>query len=175
MLKVAIAFLAFVFFPVLVFAHAVIDGMQKPANTFQFVSVRITHGCGESPTHKVTVKLPDGLSRVSPRYKHGWSVTVNMRKLDEPVELHGQTMSEAVDSIVWEGGTLPDGMYDTFEFRAMMPHDEGGIYRFPTVQECDNGESIHWDEVPAEGQSPWELEEPAPFITLTAPVRQYQD
>lgn len=153
--------------------HAVIDDAQKPAATFQFVSVRITHGCGEAATNRVVVSIPPGLTRVSPAYKPGWSVEVTRRELDEPIEIHGQTISDSTDTIAWEGGPLPDGMYDRFEFRAMLPNAEGAVLRFPTTQYCVDGEAIAWDEVPEDGQSPWQLDEPAPFIVLTAPVRQY--
>ena len=153
--------------------HAVIDDMVKPAKTFQFISVRITHGCGEAATNKVVVKIPEGITRVSPAYKNGWTVSVKNRQMKNPVEQHGVTMTETADTITWEGGPLPDGLYDVFEFRALLPDNEGGIYRFPTVQECVDGGKIRWIQVPAEGQSPWELEEPAPFIQLSAPVKQY--
>ena len=42
----------------------------------------------------------------------------------------------------------------------------GTVIRFPVVQECVEG--LHrWIEVPAEGQDPDSVEEPAPFVTLT--------
>lgn len=159
--------------PVSLFAHAVIDDMVKPAKTFQFISLRITHGCGTAATNKVIVKIPEGVTRVSPAYKPGWSVSLSKRAMKNPVEQHGVKMTETADTITWEGGPLPDGMYDVFQFRALLPDDEGGIYRFPTVQECVDGGRIRWIQVPDEGQSPWELEEPAPFIRLGAPVQQY--
>ena len=155
------------------FGHAVIDEMVKPANTLQFVDVRITHGCGAAATNKVSVKIPEGIGRVSPAYKAGWKISTTMRKLAVPVTDHGITSTETVDTVVWEGGNLPDGMYDTFQIRAAMPNDEGGVYRFKTVQECVDGGTIRWIQEPAEGQSPWDLEKPAPFIELSAPVKQY--
>ena len=55
--------------------------------------------------------------------------------------------------------------------RLPEPEDAGGrggrVHLFPTVQKCEQGET-RWIEIPAEGESEEDLEEPAPAIALTA-------
>ena len=124
--------------------------------------------------NKVIVKIPDGITRVSPAWKPGWDITIAKRPLDTPYENEdGSQTTETADTVTWEGGPLPDGYFDVFLLRALIPDDEGGIYRFFTVQECVNGDKIRWIQVPAEGESAWTLPEPAPYIELSAPVKQY--
>ncbi len=150
------------------YAHAVIDEAQAYAGEFSFVTIRITHTCGDSPTNEVRVKIPDGVVRVSPRWMPGWSAEKHMRKLAEPYENEvGQLVTETVDEIIWRGGPLPAGYYLGFQIRALMPRTPGVTLWFKTIQRCD-GDSIRWIEVPTPGQSPWELETPAPFIELVA-------
>ena len=79
----------------------------------------------------------------------------------------GNLVTETVDEIVWSGGTLPDGYYGEFQVRALMPDEAGKMLWFKTIQNCEKG-SIRWIDVPTrEGQSPYELKEPSPFIRLT--------
>lgn len=148
--------------------HAVINEAEAYAGEFAFVTIRITHGCDAQPTREVRVKIPAGVTRVSPRYQVGWTAEKRMRKLTEPYENEvGQTVTETVDEIVWTGGALPDGYYGEFQLRMLMPKTPGETLWFKTIQHCDEG-NIRWIEVPAPGQSPYELDEPAPFVRLVA-------
>jgi uncharacterized protein YcnI len=89
-----------------------------------------------------------------------------MRKLPEPYANEvGQMVTETVDEIVWKGGELPDGYYGEFQLRVLMPDAPGTTLWFKTIQNCPDG-SIRWIEVPAAGQNPYELPEPAPFVKL---------
>ena len=62
--------------------------------------------------------------------------------------------------------SLAGGMYGEFQVRAMMPDTPGETLRFDTRQICEEGE-VSWSQSPAEGQNPYELAEPAPFIKIT--------
>ena len=76
------------------------------------------------------------------------------------------TLTEGVTEIAWSGGELPDEYYDEFVFRGRLTGFEPGtVLSFPIVQECTQG--VHrWIEIPAEGQDPDELDEPAPQLTI---------
>jgi len=52
--------------------HAVINETEAYAGEFAFVTIRITHGCDGQPSTEVRVKIPDGVTRVSPRFERGW-------------------------------------------------------------------------------------------------------
>lgn len=148
-------------------AHAVINEGTAEAGTFSFITLRITHGCGSSPTTQVRMKIPDGVIRVSPKYLENWSVETRLKTLDTPYrDEAGNLVTETVDEIVWSGGSLPDGYYGEFQVRALMPNEPGRVLWFKTIQNCEEG-TIRWIEVPTkEGQSPYELKEPSPFIRL---------
>lgn len=150
-----------------VHAHAVINEQSAEAGAFSFITLRITHGCGTSPTTQIRMKIPDGVIRVSPKYSEHWSVEKRMKTLDTPYrDEAGNLVTETVDEIVWSGGSLPDGYYGEFQVRALMPDEPGRILRFKTIQDCEEG-TIRWIEVPTkEGQSPYEFKEPSPFLRL---------
>ena len=124
------------------------------------------HGCDGAPTTEVRVELPDGITRVTPRAVSGWAVKIEMKTLDEPIMLHGFEVTEIVGAIDWSGGSFPDHAYEQFEFRMMMPDAPDTRLDFPVRQFCDDA-SLHWDNIAAENEDPWSLDEPAPFIRLT--------
>ena len=148
--------------------HAVIDEGAAVAGSFSFISLRVTHGCAASPTQEIRMKIPAGVTRVSPEYRTGWSIEKKMRKLETPYENEaGHLVSEMIDEIVWSGGSLPDGYYGVFQIRALIPDTPGVTLWFKTIQNCAEG-TIRWIEVPAsEDQNPYELKEPSPYLRVT--------
>jgi len=148
-------------------SHAVINEGTAVAGSFSFITLRITHGCDTSPTNQIRMKIPDGVTRVSPRFMENWTVEKRMKTLDTPYKDEaGNLVTETVDEIVWSGGSLPDGYYGEFQVRAMMPDVPGEMLWFKTIQRCQEG-TIRWIEVPTrEGQSPYEFKEPSPFIRI---------
>lgn len=147
-------------------AHVVFNDMESSAGTFHTAQLRVMHGCDGQPTTQIRVEIPDGITRVTPRAISGWSVEVEMKTLDEPVLLHGFEVTETVGAIVWSGGSFPDYAYEQFEFRMMMPDEAGTRLDFPVQQICETAK-LEWDDIAAEDQDPWSLDEPAPFIRLT--------
>lgn len=118
------------------YAHVVFNSDTATAGEFHTAQMRITHGCGGNPTTSITVTIPEGVTRVTPRALTGWTVEVGMRKLDPPVKLHGFEVDETVGSLTWSGGSFPDHAYEQFEFRMMTSNTEGQILRFPVHQKC---------------------------------------
>jgi uncharacterized protein YcnI len=148
-------------------AHVVADPDRGPAGTYFRTALRVSHGCGGSPTIAVRVKIPDGVVAVKPQAKPGWQVTVTTRKLAQPAPNgHGGTLTETVDEIAWRGGPLPNSEFDEFGLAMKLPDRPAGtVLWFPTVQECEKG--VHrWIGIPAAGQRWHDLGEPAPFVRL---------
>jgi hypothetical protein len=54
-----------------------------------------------------------------------------------------------------------------------LPASAGETLYFPTVQKCEKGQT-GWVEIPAEGESADELEEPSPELTLTAAEAEHE-
>lgn len=151
-------------------AHVTTNPNEAPSGAYFRTALRIGHGCEGSPTVAVRVKIPDGVTSVRPQMKPGWQITITMRKLDKPVDAgHGRMVSEVVDQVEWRGGPLPNEYFDEFGLAMKLPAAPAGetVY-FPTVQECETG--VHrWIEIPSGGRKWGDLDQPAPFVTLTAP------
>lgn len=145
--------------------HVVFNADEAKAGQFHTSQLRVMHGCEGQPTDKVRITIPEGVTRVTPRAITGWDVSVTTRKLETPILLHGFEVDEVVDALIWTGGSFPDFAYEQFEFRAMMPDEPGRRLDFTVQQSC--GEDVlNWDDIAKEGENPWAMDEPAPFIRL---------
>jgi uncharacterized protein YcnI len=148
-------------------AHVSLETSEAQVSSTYKAVLRVGHGCEGSPTVAIRVQIPDGVIAVKPMPKPGWELTTRIEPYPEPVKYYEDTLTEGVREIAWTGGSLPDAWYDEFVFRARLPDQgEGGTIYFPVVQECEQG--VHrWIEIPAEGKTADDYEEPAPGVTLT--------
>lgn len=148
-------------------AHITLEQQEAKAGSTYKAVLRVGHGCEGSPTTAVRVRIPEGVIAVKPMPKPGWELTTKVGRYAEPAQYFDEVLTEGVQEITWSGGDLPDAWYDEFVFRGRLPDGEPGtVIYFPTVQECANG--VHrWIEIPAEGKSRDDYEEPAPQVTLT--------
>lgn len=150
-----------------VWAHATINPSEAPADSFARFAFRIGHGCEGSPTTEIAIQIPDGVVSVKPELVPGWEYETVVGELSEPVMLHGEKITEGVQQVRWFGGPpIPDGAFQEFGLSVRLPDAPGETLYFPVIQTCEEGEHA-WIERPAEGQSPGDLEEPAPALTLT--------
>lgn len=148
-------------------AHVTLERNEAPAGSTYKAVLRVGHGCDGSATVAIRVQIPDGVIAVKPMPKPGWTLETTIGPYPAPVKYFEDTLTEGVREISWSGGNLPDAWYDEFVFRGQLPTGEPGttIY-FPVVQECETG--VHrWIEIPAEGKSADDYEEPAPGVALT--------
>jgi uncharacterized protein YcnI len=148
-------------------AHVTVSPGEAPAGSYSLLEFTVPHGCDESPTTRLTVQMPEGITSATPEAVAGWEVEKTMRTLDEPIEAgHGETITEVVDTVTWQGGPLAPDQLTRFGLSVLLP-DAGTTLYFPAVQECEEGET-RWIQIPAEGQSEEELEHPAPAMALVA-------
>lgn len=103
-----------------------------------------THGCGDSPTIGIDIKLPDGVL--------------------DPIaaELDGWTASVDRDVVTWDGGPLPDGDEATFSVNVLLPDVPGTTLSFPTIQRCPN-DTLSWIQQPDDGT---DQSFPAPALAI---------
>jgi uncharacterized protein YcnI len=151
-------------------AHVTIAPDEGPADGYATLQVQVPHGCDGSPTKAVRVQIPESVPSVTPQVHPGWEVSTKEGPKDA-VELHGETVTTGVKEIVWtaaDAGPLPDGRLDLFGMSVKLPAGKAGdpVY-FPTVQQCVKGKSA-WIQIPQQGESPDDLESPAPAVVLTA-------
>lgn len=157
---------AFLVTPQLGAAHVTLESKEaSPGSSYKAV-LRVGHGCDGNPTTVIRVQIPDGVIAVKPMPKPGWELETVKDKYDRPYDHYGSELTEGVRQIEWSGGRLRDDFYDEFVFVARLTDFEPGtVLHFPTVQECAG--AVHrWIEIPAAGQDPDELEEPAPQLTI---------
>ena len=106
---------------------------------------------------------PRALSFVSFQPKPGWKRSVTMVKLAKPVTNdEGETVTERIATVTWEGGTIAPGEFDEFGISAKVPAEQGTLV-FPAVQTYSNGDVVRWIGDP-------DADTPAPRVTLTAKV-----
>jgi periplasmic copper chaperone A len=157
---------AFLVMPQLVAAHVTLESKEAPPGSSYKAVLRVGHGCEGEPTTVIRVQIPDGVIAVKPMPKPGWELATVKEKYDQPYDYFGSKLTEGVKQIAWTGGELRDDFYDEFVFVGRLTDFEPGtVLHFPTVQECTSG--VHrWIEIPAAGQDPDQLEEPAPQLTI---------
>ena len=74
---------------------------------------RVPHGCGNSPTLKVRVRIPDGVVAVKPMPKAGWQIEPVKGNYDKAYSMYHNSVTEGVKELCWTG-RLPDEYYDEF-------------------------------------------------------------
>jgi uncharacterized protein YcnI len=150
-------------------AHVSVNPDTTSAGAYALLTFGVPHGCGASSTTKVSLQMPEQIITATPTVNPGWDVEKVMEDLAEPVDDgHGGQYTERVAEIVYTARTpLPDGYRDAFVLSLKLPDAEGETLVFPTVQECEEGESA-WVQVPAEGEDADALELPAPMFEITA-------
>ncbi len=149
-------------------AHVTIQEDSVVAGEFAVVTIAVPHGCEESPTTAVRIQMPETIPAVTPTINAGWDVEKVMETLAEPIQGEHGEITERVSEVVYTAKTpLPDGYRDTFALSIKVPEDASGLMFFPTVQICEVGES-DWIEIPADGQDPFELDKPSPFVNVVA-------
>ena len=147
-------------------AHVTPQDPEAPSGGYFTTAFKVGHGCDGSPTTKVEIKMGEGVTSVKPQPVPGWNLSTTMRTLDPPIDNHGTLITETVDTVVWEGGPLPDTELQMFWVSMKLPEgDAGTTVAFPVVQTCEQGETA-WIEPIVEGEE--EPDHPAPVVTLTA-------
>ena len=136
-------------------AHVMLEDKQAPAGATYTATFRVMHGCDGSPTVRLTVQLPDGISNVEPQSKSGWT-TATVK------DATGTTQG----AIEWLGGKLSGHDDNAFAIKLKLPDTPGKILYFPVVQQCEAG-SEAWNQIPRDAADTTKYKLPAPSIRLT--------
>lgn len=165
----AFAAAAAVFLPVpQAYAHITLAVKEAPVGSAYRAVLRVPHGCGDSATVSVRVRIPEGVLGVKPQPKPGWTLDIVKSDYAKPYRLHGAQVSSGVKEISWTG-KLPGEYYDEFVFisyisDALKPNTT--LY-FPVVQQCEKGVA-RWIDIPgADKKAAGEHNDsPAPALKL---------
>lgn len=131
-------------------AHVEPSPIAVQKGTTAEITFNLEHGCGESPTTKVAIKVPDGVTGAKPAEKAGWT---------------GTTEGSVV---TFTGGPQPPHEETEFKVTFTFPATTGELH-FPTVQTCEKGENA-WIEIPVEGSPEPEMVAPTIRVTDAVPT-----
>lgn len=154
--------------PLAASAHVGVEASSTAEGSYTVLSFSTPHGCGESPTTRLTFTMPEGVNRVTPTVNPNWTIEKVVENLPEPVQdSHGANLVDRDAQVIYSARTpLPSDQRDVIELSLQLPADAAGeTLAFPVLQECAEG-STDWSELAEEGEA--EPESPAPTITVTA-------
>lgn len=150
-------------------AHVTAQPGQAQQGDYAVVALRVPTESDTAGTVKLQVTLPTDTPITSVRTtpRPGWTATTTTTPLNPPVQRHGRTYTEAVNSVTWTadpGVRIGPGEFADFPL-SLGPLPEVDTLVLPAVQTYDDGEVVAWDQpTPADGSEP---ERPAPTVTLT--------
>jgi uncharacterized protein YcnI len=153
--------------PAIAQAHVTVQPDSVPADGFARLDVRVPNERDDAATEEVEVQMPDGFLSVSYEPVPGWSVDVGTERLDQPVEAHGEEITEQIDTVTFTAddpnAAIQPGQFRDFGLSVGMPEDAaaGETLTFPALQTYDSGEVVRWIGPP-------DADEPAAEVTLTA-------
>ncbi|HEX2176101.1 MAG TPA: YcnI family protein [Nocardioidaceae bacterium] len=151
-------------------AHVTVSSPDAEPGGFGKLVFRVPNESDTASTTKLVVRLPADtpFGSVSTKPMPGWTVEAEPTKLDQPVDVHGATVTEAVQSITWtaDDGGLPPDQFAEFEVSVgPFPEDVESL-TLPAIQTYDDGEVARWVEQVEQGAP--EPERPAPTLELAA-------
>lgn len=151
-------------------AHVSINPKEATQGGYGRFAFRVPNESDTASTTKVEVVLPENapVGSVSTMPVAGWTVAVEKRKVDPPINVHGSQLTEAVSKLTWTaaaGGGVKPGEFQEFPV-SMGPLPQVDKMVFKVLQTYSDGNVSRWIEEPTPGQE--EPENPAPVLTLTA-------
>ncbi|GGA88693.1 hypothetical protein GCM10011491_15620 [Brucella endophytica] len=150
-------------------AHATLEKGEAKAGASYKAVLRVPHGCDGKATTAVSIKLPEGFVSAQPMPKAGWKVETVKGDYQKSYTVHGKEVRSGVVEVRWTDGSLPDDFYDEFVVVGRLANfDKDTVLYFPATQLCGSDASVAWTEIPAEGQNPHDLKNPAPQLKVLA-------
>ena len=145
-------------------AHVSIDPKEVPGGGYATVNVKVPNERDDASTVSVELHLDldHPVASVMPQAVPGWDVEIETTELDEPLEVHGNQITEVPSRIVWSGGEISPGMFQQFPVSmGRLPADADQLV-LKAIQTYDSGEVVRWIE---EGEG---VDHPAAVLALSA-------
>ncbi|WP_319461664.1 YcnI family protein [Micromonospora sp. RTP1Z1] len=151
-------------------AHVTVNPKEATQGGYGRFAFRVPNESDKASTTKVEVVLPENapVGSVSTMPVPGWTVAVEKRKVDPPIDVHGSQLTEAVSKLTWTAGAnagVKPGEFQEFPV-SMGPLPQVDRMVFKVLQTYSDGNVARWIEEPTPGGE--EPENPAPVLTLTA-------
>ncbi|MDT0116729.1 YcnI family protein [Microbacterium sp. PRF11] len=153
--------------PLAASAHVTVNPNTATPGSYATVNFRVPTESETASTVKLEVSLPTDtpLSAVLVQPVPGWTATVEKGALPAPVEVEGNTISEAPLKIVWQADPGVGIGQDQFQiFSAVLgPVPDTGHIVLPAAQSYSDGSVVDWAATPDEVAADDTLE-PAPVL-----------
>jgi uncharacterized protein YcnI len=152
-------------------AHVSVNPKEATQGGYGRFAFRVPNESDQASTTKVEVVLPDNapVGSVSTMPVPGWTVELERRRVDPPVQVHGSEVTEAVSKITWtatgDDAAVEPGQFQEFPV-SMGPLPQVDTMVFKALQTYSDGNVVRWIEEPTPGAE--EPAHPAPVLTLTA-------
>ncbi|MER5881168.1 YcnI family protein [Streptomyces sp. NPDC001910] len=143
---------------------------QAAKGGYATVNFKVPNERDDASTTKLEVVFPTEhpLASVMPQPLAGWDIKVTKSKLEKPLTMHGESITEAVSKVTWTatGKGVAPGFFQKFPLSVgQLPEDSDQLV-FKALQTYSNKEVVRWIEPQQEGQE--EPEHPAPVLALSA-------
>ena len=147
-------------------AHVTLNPGEWEGGGFARFAIRVPNERDDANTTKITVRFPEQVISASFQPIEGWTRTVKMARLDEPIDDEGERITERIDTVTWTGGRIRPGEFQEFGVSFQVPEEQPGTeLAFPAVQTYSGGEVVRWIGPP-------DADEPAPLVTVTEPAAE---
>jgi uncharacterized protein YcnI len=148
-------------------AHITVTPDSVPAGSAAVLTLHVPNEEAHANTVKVDVQIPTDhpIAQLLVEPVPGWNVTVHTVTLAKPITTDDGTFNQAVSEVIWSGGQIVPGQFQSFEISAdPMPT---GIKQLvlKAIQTYSNGDTVRWIDLQQPGQP--EPDHPAPAVTLT--------
>ncbi len=164
--------------PLAASAHVTVNPNTATPGSYATVNFRVPTESETASTVKLEVTLPTDtpLSAVLVQPVPGWTATVEKGALPAPVQVEGNTISDAPLKIVWQADPGVGIGQDQFQiFSAVLgPVPDVGHLVLPAEQTYSDGSVVDWAATPDQVAADSSLE-PAPvlYVTDTPPTAEH--
>lgn len=143
--------------PLAASAHVEVSPDTAPAGGTTRLTFQFHHGCDDSPTTALVVRIPEGVASTMPVYDGGWTIHRKLGANGLPTEVTFAARQPIPTET--SASVALDVLFSS--------SDAGKQISFPVVQKCETG-STSWTQIPKTGQDPESLQTPAPTLTIGA-------
>ncbi|MEN2740249.1 YcnI family protein [Microbacterium sp. X-17] len=153
--------------PLAASAHVTISPNQAAAGSDAYVTFRVPNESASASTTSLDIQLPTDTPFTDVGYQPvaGWTGNVTTGTLPAPVEVGGNTITEAPTHLVLTanpGTGIAPGQFQTFVVSLGAVPDVGSIV-LPVTQTYSDGTVAEWSATPAEVAAD-DTKEPAPVL-----------
>ncbi|SHG91752.1 YcnI family protein [Geodermatophilus nigrescens] len=148
-------------------AHVTVSSQDAAAGGYGKLTFRVPNESDTASTVAVRISVPEEAAMASLRAMPvpGWTVSTTRAQLAEPLESHGQEITEYVSVVEFraeEGQGIGPGEFLEFALSG-GPFPDADEVSYPAVQTYSDGTEAAWIEPTVGGEEP---EYPAPVLTL---------